>query len=141
MKIAAVTDDGIKISQHFGRATQYVVVTVEAGQVTAREIRHKPGHREFSKEHGHDHRDHDHHDHDHGQQGHGFGHQAEGKHKRMFAPVLDCQVVLARGMGRGAYRGLQQAGLQPVITDIPDVERAVLAAADGTIVDHSDRLH
>jgi hypothetical protein len=44
-------------------------------------------------------------------------------------------------MGRGAYLGLQQAGLRPVITDIPDIEQAVFATADGTIVDHSERLH
>ena len=31
MKIAAVSDDGITISQHFGRALLYVVVTAEDG--------------------------------------------------------------------------------------------------------------
>ena len=34
MKIAAITDDGTTISQHFGRAPYYVVVTVEAGAGT-----------------------------------------------------------------------------------------------------------
>jgi predicted Fe-Mo cluster-binding NifX family protein len=29
MKIAIVSDDGMTISQHFGRATYYVVVSVE----------------------------------------------------------------------------------------------------------------
>jgi predicted Fe-Mo cluster-binding NifX family protein len=29
MKIAAVSEDGITISQHFGRAPFYIVVTVE----------------------------------------------------------------------------------------------------------------
>ena len=29
MKIAAVSEDGVTISQHFGRAPFYVVVTVE----------------------------------------------------------------------------------------------------------------
>jgi predicted Fe-Mo cluster-binding NifX family protein len=29
VKIAAVTDDGINISQHFGRAAYYWVVTIE----------------------------------------------------------------------------------------------------------------
>jgi predicted Fe-Mo cluster-binding NifX family protein len=142
MKIAAVTDDGVLISPHFGRATQYLVLTVEDGQIVTRETRPKPGHREFAREHVHDgpeHHAHEHHG--HSSQGHGFGQHAEGKHRRMFAPVLDCQVVLARGMGRGAYLGLQQAGLRPVITDIPEIEKAALAAAAGTIVDHRDRLH
>ena len=33
MKIAAVSDDGTTISQHFGRAPFYVVVTVEDGRI------------------------------------------------------------------------------------------------------------
>ena len=36
MKIAAVTEDNITISQHFGRAPFYVVVTVENGKIVAR---------------------------------------------------------------------------------------------------------
>jgi predicted Fe-Mo cluster-binding NifX family protein len=137
MKIAAVTDDGILVSSHFGRATQYLVLTVENGQIIAKETRPKPGHRDFAREHAHDEHDHL----GHSPQGHGFGRHAEGKHRRMFAPVLDCQVVLAQGMGHGAYLGLQQAGLRPVITDIPDIKAAALAAEAGTIVDHRDRLH
>ena len=45
MKIAVVTDDGETISQHFGRAQHYVVLTIENGQVTGREMRDKFGHR------------------------------------------------------------------------------------------------
>jgi predicted Fe-Mo cluster-binding NifX family protein len=49
MKIAFVSDDGITIHRHFGRARQYVIVTIEGGQETNREIRAK------SASHGHDH--------------------------------------------------------------------------------------
>ncbi len=34
MKIAAVSEDGITISQHFGRAVYYVVVTVQSPVTT-----------------------------------------------------------------------------------------------------------
>ena len=139
MKVAAVTDDGVNISPHFGRATQYLVVTVEGGKIVATEVRHKPGHKEFARQHEHPQGDHGHHDHSH--QGHGFGSHAEEKHRRMFAPILDCLVVLARGMGRGAYLGIQQVGLRPILTDIREIEAAALASEAGTIVDHSDRLH
>ena len=50
MKIAAVSDEGVTISQHFGRAPFYVVVTVEAGQVFASEKRYKVGHVHFAAE-------------------------------------------------------------------------------------------
>ena len=37
MKIAAISEDGATISQHFGRAPLYVVVTVENGKVVSKE--------------------------------------------------------------------------------------------------------
>ena len=48
MKIAAITDDGQTISQHFGRAPYYVVVTVEDGKVVQHEQREKLGHSHFA---------------------------------------------------------------------------------------------
>ena len=50
MKIAAVTEDSITISQHFGRAPMYLVVTVEDGRIVSRETRDKLGHAQFSGE-------------------------------------------------------------------------------------------
>jgi predicted Fe-Mo cluster-binding NifX family protein len=141
MKIAAVTNDGKTISQHFGRATKYAVLTVENGTITGRELRDKVGHQQFAQEGqggGHHHGQDD--DHGHGE-GHGFGHHAEEKHHRMFATITDCDVLLARGMGRGAYMGLQQTGVKPVVTDIADIEQAAQAVIDGTIVDFTERLH
>ena len=48
MKIAAISDDGATISQHFGRAALYVVVTVEDGKIVSTETRSKLGHHSFS---------------------------------------------------------------------------------------------
>ena len=50
MKIAAITDDGKTISQHFGRAPYYVVVTVEEGKIANFELRDKLGHARFQAE-------------------------------------------------------------------------------------------
>ena len=135
MKIAAVTDDGQVISAHFGRATKYAVLTVENGRVVASELRAKVGHKEFQSEESHDH------EHHHDPRGRGFGQHSEDKHRRMFAAVTDCEVLLARGMGQGAYNGMQQMGIRPILTDIGNIETAVQAVMDGSIVDHSERLH
>jgi predicted Fe-Mo cluster-binding NifX family protein len=43
MKIAVITDDGKTISQHFGHAPYYLVVTVENNKIIDRELRDKPG--------------------------------------------------------------------------------------------------
>ena len=130
MKIAAVTEDGVTISQHFGRAPYYVVLTVEGGQVIGREQREKVAHGRGAD--GHVHAE---------GQAHGFDAASQDTHGRMAAPIADCQVLLARGMGMGAYESLQQAGIRPVITTIANVEEAALQAANGTIVDHQERLH
>ena len=47
MKVAVITADGQTISQHFGRAPYYAVFTVEEGQIAAKELRDKMGHRQF----------------------------------------------------------------------------------------------
>ncbi|MFN2138692.1 MAG: NifB/NifX family molybdenum-iron cluster-binding protein [Candidatus Promineifilaceae bacterium] len=135
MKIALVTDDGQTISAHFGRATKYAVVTVEDGQVVASELRDKAGHRDFQ---GNVQFSHDDHDHEHG---HGHGQHSAEKHRIMFAAIPDCQVLLARGMGQGAYQGAMQADLQPILTQIKTIDEAVQAVIDGTIEDHPERLH
>ena len=144
MKIAVVTDNGQTISAHFGRAPYYLVFTVENRAIVRRELREKAGHHQFAGEH-HDH-DHGHsHDHDHGAHGdchaHGSGPHAAEKHARMIESIADCQVVIARGMGRGAYTAMQGANITPFVTDVVDPEAAVHAYLVGNLVDHTDRLH
>jgi predicted Fe-Mo cluster-binding NifX family protein len=130
MKIAAVTEDGVTISQHFGRAPYYVVLTVEDGQVLGREQREKVAHGRGADGHVH-------------VEGvaHGFDAASQDTHGRMAAPIADCQVLLARGMGMGAFQSLTQAGIQPVITDIAAVDEAVAAYLAGTLTNHVERLH
>jgi predicted Fe-Mo cluster-binding NifX family protein len=132
MKIAAVSDDGITISQHFGRAPYYVVVTVQDGKIVAREKREKMGHAQFGGEthaEGNDPR------------GHGFDPAAQSRHARMATAIADCEVLLARGMGAGAYDSMRAAGIRPIVTDIPTIDDAVQAYLAGTLVDHVERLH
>jgi predicted Fe-Mo cluster-binding NifX family protein len=59
----------------------------------------------------------------------------------MAAAIADCQVLLARGMGAGAYQSMAEAGIRPVITDIARIDDAVLAYLAGTLTDHVERLH
>lgn len=141
MKIAIVTDDGQTISAHFGKAAFYAVVTVEDGKVTGREQRAKPAH-----QHGHQH---DHgrqsdqgemiHLHDEGGAGGSAG--VDATHGQMVDPIRDCQVLLARGMGTPAYQNARSAGLQPIITEVREIDEAVRQYLAGTLTDHPERLH
>ena len=132
MKIAAITDDGKTISLHFGRAQQYLVATVENGQIVNREMRDKMSHTHFHAE-----------DHGHEEAGerHGFGPTADNKHGLMAASISDCEALLCRGMGMGAYESMKSRNIRPVVTDIANIDEAILAYANGQIVDHTEKLH
>ena len=131
MKIAVISDDGESISMHFGRAQYYVVASVEDGKVMAKEVRPKVGHHTFG-------------DHPHEEQPgmpHGYDAASQNKHSQMAANISDCKVLLAGGMGWGAYDSLKGYGIEPIITDIHSIDQAVRAYLDGTIRNLSDRLH
>ena len=133
MKIAAVSEDGVTISQHFGRAPFYIVLTIEDGKIIAREQREKMGHSQFAGE--------QHEEEKADPRGHGFAPAEQDRHFRMAEAIRDCQFLLARGMGAGAYYSMEQAGIRPVITDIANIDAAALQAAQGVIVDHKEKLH
>lgn len=135
MKIAIVSDDGMTISQHFGRAPFYVVVSVDKGAIVSREKRDKLGHSHFSGE------PHSHETHSADSKGHGFDASSQSKHEQMASAISDCEVLLARGMGAGAYESLRSLNITPRVTDIANIDDAVRAYLDGSLVDHTERLH
>jgi len=132
MKIAAVSDDGVSISQHFGRAPHYVVLTIEEGQIVANELRPKVGHHTFaSQEHSHP--------------AHGGRHGCDAgsglKHRLMAETIADCEVVIAGGMGWGAYESLRASGIRPIVTDLSDIREAVVRLLAGDLPDQAERVH
>lgn len=151
MKIAAITDDGKTISAHFGRAEKCAVIEVEDGKIISQELRDKPGHagEDHDHEHEHEHEHENEHEHEHmhlhvQQDSHHTGgshHHGQHRFHEKLAVMEDCQVVLCRGMGNPAYEKLVQAGLEPILTDIVDIETAVQAYIDGTIIDNPRRRH
>jgi predicted Fe-Mo cluster-binding NifX family protein len=131
MKIAIVTDDGRTVSKHFGRAKEFLVVTIDNGIVIERKLREKLHHEHFS------HEEHDHHE--HGAQGSsGAGHQ---KHVSMVEAISDCEVLIGGGMGRGAYLSLEQLNIRPIVTDQDDINLVITKFIGGKLVDHPEYLH
>ncbi len=126
MKIAFVTEDERTISAHFGRAPKVVVVTVEGGQEVGREVRMKEGHGP-GHEHGHGH--------EHGQGGHHRDHSSK------FAPMQDCDVLVARGMGGPAMAHAESMGLQVFLTREQEIDRALEAYLAGRLDHDERRLH
>lgn len=132
MKIAAITDDGTTISQHFGRAPLYLVATVEDGKIVTKETRNKTGHHTFAAHHetslppG---------------EKHGYDTGAQLRHASMSDTITDCQVLLAGGMGWGAYESLKNRGIEVVVTDIESIEEAVKLYLAGKLPNLMERLH
>ena len=131
MKIAAITEDGIAISQHFGRAPLYLVVTVEESKVVSRETRDKAGHHTFAAHHtelapG---------------EKHGYDAGAQIRHASMMENIADCQVLIAGGMGWGAYESLKSRNIQAIVTDIGNIDEAVKLYLEDKLPNLMERLH
>ncbi len=121
MKIGIASNDRESIAQHFGRTRGFVIAEVIDGKVTSKEYRennftshNQPGHSEHQGEHGQ-------------------------SHSSILTALQDCDVVLARGMGRRIYDDLRGADIESVITTLPGVDEAIAAYVDGTLVDNPEK--
>ena len=132
MKIAVISDDGNTISQHFGRAPLYTVVTVEDGKIVSKENRAKAGHHTFAGgEHPETH---------HGER-HGYDTGAQSRHAAMAQSIDDCQVLIAGGMGGGAYNNLRGLNIEPIVTDVLGIDQAAALYLKGELPNLTERLH
>ena len=127
MKIAVITDDVKTISAHFEHAQYYLVFAAENGKITGQELRLKANDSHSTDEE------------------HGIAqsklHFSTVTHTSMMGTIIDCDVLLARGMDRAAYDGLRIRNIRPIITAIQDVQTAVDAFLAGDIIDHLERLY
>ena len=132
MKVAAITDDGKTISQRFGRASYYLVATIEAGQIVERQLRDKLGHAHFANQP---------HEPEPPGQMHGMDAASHDKHLQMAESISDCEALLCGGMGMGAYQSMLARGIKPVVTAIRNIDQAVIAFVERKIEDQIGRLH
>jgi predicted Fe-Mo cluster-binding NifX family protein len=98
--------DGEKISAHFGRSKYFVILEVEDGTVSGKEIRENP----HAKEHHHSAQEKGSHHH-----GHSWVEDMLG----------DCDIVVTKGLGEGALRNLQALGKRVIITESSDIEEVL----------------
>ena len=107
-------------------------ITIEDGKVVTREMRDKIGHSHFTGQ-------------GHSEEttgiGHGMDASSHNKHLSMAEVISDCAALLCGGMGIGAYQSMRSLNIQPVVTDITDIDTAVQAYIDGKLVDHTELLH
>ncbi len=132
MKIAIITEDGTKISQHFGRALLYLVATVKDGKIVSKETRDKTGHHTFAAHH-------------HAElapgERHGYDAGSQVRHASMVETIADCQALIAGGMGWGAYESMKSRHIKPVVTDVENIDKAVSLYLAGELPNLMERLH
>jgi predicted Fe-Mo cluster-binding NifX family protein len=132
MKIAAVSDNGTTVSQHFGRAQLYVVFTIEEGKIISKENRDKVGHHTFASSHPSE---------PEPVESQGCSGGAPLKHAAMGESIGDCQVVIAGGMGWGAFDSLTGRGIETVVTGVQDIDEAIKLYLDSKLPNLMERLH
>ena len=123
MKIGIASDNQVSIAQHFGRTKGFIIAELEDGIVKSKAYRENNfTHHSQQGEHEHEHQ---------GEHGH--------SHTGILAALQDCEVVIARGMGRRIYDDLREAKIEAIITDIPDVDEAIKTYLSGTLVDNPEK--
>jgi predicted Fe-Mo cluster-binding NifX family protein len=59
----------------------------------------------------------------------------------MAQSIDDCQVLIAGGMGWGAYESLKSRGIETIVTDVENIDEAVRLYVEGDLPNLMERLH
>lgn len=111
MKVAFSSSNGKTISAHFGRSRYFVVLEIEDGKIVNREVRENPHASEPHEHGGHHQHQHHHHHHHH--------------HLWMEETLGDCDVIITRGLGHGAYQNLIELGKEVYVVEEKEMEKAL----------------
>ena len=119
MKIAVASDDGINLTGHVGRCEMFIIYEVLKNEIINVEKRlntftmHKKG--------GHQH---EHHNHEI---------QGTSKHVGIINGLKDCNYLFCCSGGPGLINDLISSGVQTVLTEEMEVERAVRLFIEGKL--------
>jgi predicted Fe-Mo cluster-binding NifX family protein len=125
MKIAVVTDDHKTISAHLRGSQYFLVFTIKNGKIIDQEVRPKGNRRKKHLIHA---------------EADDTLPNLAARHTSIMAAIIDCDVLLAGGMGQKTYDDLRLRSIQPILTDIQDIQAAVSAYLSGNIINRLERL-
>lgn len=138
IKVAMVSNNGRSLNGSFGSAKYFEVITVENNEVTGRETREtynyeaaqevpdilvkseNNGMKSFSLN---------------------VVDKSKEKHMKIAKSISDCDYVVARGMCANAYDSILQFKMKPVLTTLKEFDDVVKEIIEGTIVNHTERIH
>ncbi len=116
MIIALPSNDGEKISTHFGRSRSFIIYEISDGSAMKKELRKNNGvHDEGAGCHNHE---------------QGTGHHS---HDTVLEVLKGVDLVIAGGMGKKIYEDLLCAGIVAITTDEASCDTAVQSFMAGTL--------
>ena len=126
MKIAVATNDNLKVAGHVGRCKAFLVFETEEKKILNKVIRINS----FTNhgQHGHHHQEHNH------GEGHGHGHH------NLIEGLKDCDVLIFNHGGWRLINDLKANNIEPVLTDEPIAEEAVLKYLKGELVINEENV-
>ena len=130
MRIAVATDDNINVCGHVGKCRGFLILDVENGKVTNKEVRQNVFTNHFNGNNGSG-------DHHHGR---GSGHGTNDGHKRLAEGLKDCEYLISHGMGRKLVEDFQSHGIKTLVTVELDAERAAINLANGKLRTDNDLI-
>lgn len=126
MKIAVATNDNLKVAGHVGRCKAFLVFETEEKKILNKVIR-------INSFTNHGQHGHHHHEHNHGE-GHGHGHH------NLIEGLKDCEVLIFNHGGWRLINDLKANNIEPVLTDEPIAEEAVLKYLKGELVINEENV-
>ena len=126
MKIAVATNDNLKVAGHVGRCKAFLVFETEEKKILNKVIR-------INSFTNHGQHGHHHHEHNHGE-GHGHGHH------NLVEGLKDCEVLIFNHGGWRLINDLKANNIEPVLTDEPIAEEAVLKYLKGELVINEENV-
>ncbi len=120
LRVAVPTEDGVRISRRFGRASSFVIAEVRAGEVLGRQFRPNPvGSRV--------------------REGLPRRRSQRGRERHAVVAELlsDCRAVLAYSLGERMRTALERQGIEVVITSEALLDRALALFALAALKDES----
>jgi predicted Fe-Mo cluster-binding NifX family protein len=115
MKIAVASDDQKTISEHFGKASGFMVFEIQNDTIISQEYRDNIG------------------------KSTGECHSCD--HEEMINNIKDCNVVISYGMGQRIYADLLEHNIFAIVTDERTVNDAVNQFLKNTLKNRIDKLH
>jgi len=132
MKIAISTEDEENVSEHFGGAPNFLVVTVEGKEIVSRDVIKKPGHEEFAMKEEHPQT---------GEKGrHGIGPIASERHKGIKEIIKNCELIITGRIGLGAYTDMNNSGINVIATDVKSIDDAISLYLEDNLPHREDRV-